>query len=456
MPKFKSQKIYRILWCLFLFTPSVFAQYKVEGGAKEPYLAVDGNEALGSLKVYLVYGMEGVTISYTSSGTSHQWYRYKTNALEGEKIQSTQQGNTSTISNLEEGYGYGVVETGNLGTAHYIWLIDYSRYPVEIQNLHVRKDLDPCIGFQLDGTDLTPKLFYQTPGGKTTPLVRQYEISFTTQVWNETNKQFDSKRIIETLDNPIHTSVENPLLADTDIKLEGDLFAYHFGVAKTYTTEIYEASKIEVYSDWIIVSEGTGNLSSSTNEGGESSEGGEKSEYLAPAEMRFIAYANKPVASFFKWKVYTDRGDTIVNYVGEEFEYTFAEERKYTVQLEVSDRTGQCVNMDHSFTFNITKTEMIVPNAFTPVGSPGINDLFQVGYQSVMSFKGWIFNRWGSELFYWNDPSKGWDGKYRGKYVPAGPYFYVIEYTGTDGKKRIKKGDVNVIHLKDNENSTEE
>jgi gliding motility-associated-like protein len=440
------------VWCLFTYTSSVIAQYKVEGGTKDPYLAVKGSDIIGGLDVYLVYGMEGVSISYTSSGNSHQWYRYKSKAIEGERIQAVQSGNTSTISNLEEGYGYGVVEGGNMGTARYVWLIDYSKYPVEIQNLHVRKDIDPCIGFQLDGTDLTPELFYQTPSGTATPLVRKYEISYNSQVWNETNKRFDVKHIIDTLDHPVRTSVKEPPLDDTDIKLEGDLYAYHFGVAKTYTSDFFTASRIEVYAEWIVSSEGTGNLSVNNNENSTNeSEGGNKSEYLAPAAMRFVACGNKPVASFFKWKVYTDTGDTLVNYVGEEFEFTFTDAKKYTVQLEASDRTGKCVNMDHSFSFNITQTEMHVPNAFTPVGSPGINDVFKVAYQSVTSFKGWIFNRWGSELFYWNDPSKGWDGKYRGKYVPAGPYFYVIEYTGTDGKKRKKSGDVNVIHIKDNE-----
>ena len=38
------------------------------------------------LEVYLVYGMDNVTISYTSSSSSsHQWYRYKTKRLEAEK-----------------------------------------------------------------------------------------------------------------------------------------------------------------------------------------------------------------------------------------------------------------------------------------------------------------------------------------------------------------------------------
>lgn len=452
MHKFRTQNIYWIIGCLFIFASSAFAQYSVTGGAKEPIVI---NDESNRVQVYLVYGLENVTLSYTSASTSHQWYRYKTKAIEGEKISSSQQGNTSVVTNLEDGYGYGVVVGDDFYSARFIWFIDYSKYPVNIQNLQVNKDVNPCMGFQLSGTDQTPKLSYRTPGGNTTAVVRQYEVEYKTQVWNESNKLFRDILIIDTLDNsPIQNSFDKIPLQDTDIEVKGDLFARHFGTEQEFSTDYFTASKIEVYADWVILSEGTGNFSNNNNEE-ESSEGGTKSEYFAPTEMRFTAYANKPVASFFRWKVYSG-SDTLVNYVSEEFEFTFTQSRSYTVQLEVSDRSGKCVNTDHKFEFSITDTRMTVPNAFTPVGSPGINDVFKVAYQSVVSFKGWIFNRWGSELFYWNDPSKGWDGKYRGKYVPAGPYFYVIEYTGTDGKKRKKSGDVNVIHVKDSENSTEE
>jgi hypothetical protein len=122
--------------------------------------------------------------------------------------------------------------------------------------------------------------------------------------------------------------------------------------------------------------------------------------------------------------------------------------------LEVSDRSGLCSNDederdDREFKISITETEMIVPNAFSPGTTPGINDIFKISYKSVVKFKGWIFNRWNSEIFHWTDPSQGWDGKYRGKYVPPGAYYYLIEYTGTDGKRRTKKGDINVFRPRD-------
>lgn len=451
MQDIKNRKIVWVLLALLLFIPSAFSQYIVEGGKKEPYLAVDEKQ----IKVYLVYGMENVTISYTSASNSHQWYRYKTKAFEGEKIQSSQQGNTSVISNLEEGYGYGVVEGDLFNSAHYIWIIDYSKYPVNIQNLRVNPDVDPCMGFQLDGTNLTPTLSYSNPfTGLQTEVERKYEISYQTQEWNEQSNMFVKDVLeIKTVTNPIHTALDTIPLQDTKVELNGDLFARYFGVEKEYLIDHFEASLVEVHAEAIILSTGTGNISETTTE--PSNESPCDRTLYAPTEVRFTAIANTPVASVFRWKLVPPSGRDTITFTLEEFEYTFNQAGDYKISLEVSSsRPGKCVD-SYSCNFSITETVMEVPNAFTPVGSPGINDEFKVAYKSVTSFKGWIFNRWGSELFHWKDPSQGWDGKYRGKYVTPGPYFYVIEFTGTDGKKGKRSGDVNVIHLKEDEIITE-
>lgn len=67
--------------CFLLLILAAHAQkYTVTGGRGTPLLVdagVDMNKNQ-HLEVYLVYGMDNVQISYTSSSTSHQWYRYKT------------------------------------------------------------------------------------------------------------------------------------------------------------------------------------------------------------------------------------------------------------------------------------------------------------------------------------------------------------------------------------------
>ncbi|MDR3195004.1 MAG: gliding motility-associated C-terminal domain-containing protein [Tannerella sp.] len=434
-----------MVWLLVccLWTGATFAQYQVAGGVKPPLLAADNT--LHRIQVWLVYGMEGVTISYTSASTSHQWYRYRLRALDYEPVASTQQGATSEVSRPEEGYGYFVMEGDNPAMAHFVWVIDYSRYPVNFQGLRVAETADPCEALRLDGVNETPPLVYRTPVGDATAVERYYEVSYMTQVWREQARQFVPVLLIDTLrGNPFNASMQPPL-TDTEIQLTGDLFARYFGTEETFSAGQYQAVALEVHADTLVLSSSQSNIAAGDN------------ELLAPATIRFTAQANAPVASLYIWQVYrTQEPDNpLVRFTEAEMEYTFDRVGEFTVKLEVSDRSGQCVNAENTYQVSITETQLLVPNAFTPEGSPGVNDVFKVSYKSVVRFRGWIFNRWGAELFRWEDPSKGWDGKYRGKYVPSGAYFYIIEYTGTDGKAHRKSGDVNVIRSSKTQNKTE-
>jgi gliding motility-associated-like protein len=427
--------------CLWAVT-ALAQEYQVSGGAKSPLLALDNT--LHRIQVWLVYGMEGVTLSHTSSSATHRWYRYRTRALDYEPVASTQQGTISTVDRPEEGYGYFVMEGDNPAMAHFVWLIDYSLYPAHFQNLHVAELTDPCEALRLAGVNDTPPLAYRTPVGDAAVIERLFEISYQTQVWSEPLQQFVSVLLIDTLrGDPLNASARPPL-SDTEIQLTGDFFARHFGTENTFSAGQYQAVALSVRADTLLLSNNRTNMSAGEN------------ELLAPATIRFSARANTPVAALHIWQIYRteDPNSPLVRFPEAEMEYTFDRVGEYTVRLEVSDRSGKCVNTENTYQIKITETQMLVPNAFTPEGSPGVNDVFKVAYKSVMRFQGWIFNRWGAELFRWTDPSQGWDGKYRGKYVPAGAYFYVIEYTGTDGKAHRKSGDVNVIRSTKLQNNT--
>ncbi len=68
-----------------------------------------------------------------------------------------------------------------------------------------------------------------------------------------------------------------------------------------------------------------------------------------------------------------------------------------------------------------------IPNAFTPNGD-GINDEWIIEYidmypAAVVN----VFNRWGQHIYNGTFGSEPWDGKFKGKYVPAGPYQYIID-----------------------------
>lgn len=428
-----KQRVYRFIRmviCFLWMTGEIFAQYTVTGGEKEPLLAIDNR--IAKLQVYLVYGIENVTISYTSSSSSHKWYRYKNKAIENEPVASSLQGATSMITNLTEGYGYFVMEGDSYSTASFVWIIDYSNYPVDIRNLYVMTGTSapsPCVSIRLGGINQTEPLYYQTPDGIRTLLERRFEVTYRTLEWLAANKRFVNVLKIDSIDNTrlFERTLEAPL-CDTKVDVTGDLFARHFGVEKMASTEIYQAVALEVHYEEVI-------LSDSQEESG---------EFQSPVDIRFTAYANEPVANYYEWKIIRE-GDTLFTRLGPEMEFTFQQAGQYKVKVAVYDQTRTCMDDSYEYTFFVTETQLFIPNVFTPEGSPGVNDEFRVTYKSILRFRAWVFNRWGTELYQWTDPSKGWDGKYRGSYVPAGAYYYIIEYTGTDGKTRRKTGDINVV-----------
>ena len=431
------------LFALTLFACSAFAQtYSLTGGEHAPLLAE--NNTGNRIQIYLVYGMEGVQISYTSSSASHQWYRYRTGALDdSEPVASTQNGTTSTVGNPQDGYGYYVKENENIGMNYFVWIIDYSKHAFFIRSMSISPDMDECIGVSFIGDADVPDMIYTTPSGSQLRLNREFELSYETLQWDASQRRFLPLSFTKTFNThpfsttfPLHSD-DPMLLSDTELTLRGDLFARHFGVEQSISIP-YQAKAIQVYADTLIVSAGSSNMTESDG------------DFFAPVVIRFNAYANVPVASRFVWKIFNvdDPEKMLIQYNGDEMEYTFNRAGVFIARLEVSDRSGSCSNEedeDYDFQISITETEMTVPNAFSPGDTPGVNDIFKVRYKSVVSFQGWIFNRWGTELFHWTDPTQGWDGKYRGSYVAAGAYYYLIEYTGTDGKKRVKTGDVNVF-----------
>jgi gliding motility-associated-like protein len=429
-----NKKVVNIVWMLLL-TLTLHAQYTVTGGALPPLLALD--DTPNRLQVYLVYGTENVSLQYTSGSSSHQWFRYKTKAIEAESIIVMQQGTTSTVSPIEERYGYFVEESGTL--PRYIWIIDYSKYAFRIQDLKVTDHAIPCDELWLEGTAEIPPLVYYTPNGLQRELERSFEVVYNSLEYSEENKNFLPKIVTETLTgNPFHIPLSPPL-CDTEITLKGDLFARHFKVENSISTSTHQAVSIVAHLDTITTSFAGPNVRSGSSSG-----------LSAPVDIHFEAIANEPVAAFFKWTiVYHKEGksDTILSFTSRSMDYTFKDEGVFTAILEVGDRIGKCKQTD-SVSIEIGETILSAPNVFSPGVSPGVNDEFKVAYKSIVSFKGWIFNRWGTEMFYWTDPAKGWDGKKGGKYVPPGVYFYVIEAKGANGKNIIRKGHINIIRSK--------
>lgn len=430
--------------CFLLWILAAHAgEYTVTGGQGTPLLALDDTK--NRLQVYLVYGMENVEIRYTPQSSSYQWYRFKGKALDGETMFSEQENTVSVLRNVEEGYGYYVKENDNIYTASYVWIIDYSKYAFNLTNLYVNAERSNCGSMYLGGTADRVDMKYSNPStGYATTLEREFEVTYQTMKKTEDETSYITETVTEIINDPFNDPLPAPL-CDTDVTLKGDLFARHFGVEKTMTADVYQAVAVEavIQVDTLLYS----NAPNMVVKGDSLS---------APVEFNFKAVTNTPVAALFKWLIYRkdDTGETegtkLIESNEEEMNYLFNQNGTYTVHLSVSDRTSQCTwEPDAPITITISDSFIDVPNAFSPGTSPGINDEFRVAYRSLTNFKCWIFNRWGAQMYYWTDPSQGWDGKKGGKYVAPGVYFYVIEATGSNGKTIKKKGSINILRSKE-------
>lgn len=434
----KNRKWWLFCWLLGIVFPMAAQQYVVKGGDGEPMLAKE--ETSYKLQVYVVNGVENVTISYSSSSTSHQWKKYKTRALDAVDIPCEQHGTTSIISDVEDECGYFVYEEGTL--SYYVWIIDYKQHAFGINTLSVSENNDPCSGVRLQGDLPIDNLTYYLPTGIPQSLEREFQVTYNTLEWNEESKILNPILQTQIVNRPYEELI-GPIYTDTDITLSGDQYAEHFGLTQQATLGYYETSQLILEADTTVFAEDADNMSLQ-GEG-----------LSAPITIRFTAYANEPTASLYLWKIYREEEgeeNPLVRLTEPEVEYTFTEYGKYKAVVEVSSANGSCTASSEEFELDIAESFLDVPNAFSPGTTLGVNDEFRVAYKSLVRFSCWIFNRWGQEIYHWTNPATGWDGKKKGKYVPAGVYFYVIEAEGSDGKKYKLKGDINILRPKKERN----
>jgi gliding motility-associated-like protein len=412
------------------------SKYTVSGGGGVPLMA---EQPRPNVEVWLLNGLTNSQISFTSATSAvHQWYKYHgTNAV---PVASTQNGNTSTVYNLEDGYGYYV----DLLPDTAVWIIDYSLYKPKFFGLETIDDY-PCEYLNLTADVEAEPLYYETPyGAAPYTLQRTFTLTYNNLEWDDAAKSFNEKT--ETLNltgNISSISLENKPLENTTFILIGDAFAEYFGIAANVSTE-YSAVAVEAHA-----------TAETEREYGESElhETGDVLGGSAPVEYVFTAYANEPVASSYLWDVKKREANgtltNIVHYPGNTtLKYNFETDGTFVVSLQVSNGQSSCVDTSQVFNVEIGETIVKIPNAFSPGSSVGVNDEFRIAYKSITSFKATIFNRWGNVLYTWTDPSKGWDGRVNGKFVPTGAYYVIVEYTDSKGKKHRESSDVNILRGK--------
>jgi gliding motility-associated-like protein len=115
----------------------------------------------------------------------------------------------------------------------------------------------------------------------------------------------------------------------------------------------------------------------------------------------------------------------------------------FTVIIRVTDRDGN--TLDKFFEIRRTRpsvSSLTIYNTFTPNGDR-YNDNWGVpGIRFYRGARVLVFERGGTRVFYTENPDVRWDGTYKGKEMPVGSYYWVIEVPETGESRR---GIVNLL-----------
>ncbi|MDA8692442.1 PKD domain-containing protein [Saprospiraceae bacterium] len=122
------------------------------------------------------------------------------------------------------------------------------------------------------------------------------------------------------------------------------------------------------------------------------------------------------------------------------------------VVLRVTDVNGCEVERIQTIEINrdLDDSNINFPNVFSPNGD-AVNPTFNIVFDpdeiasevEVVDFR--VYNRWGELLYDNENPLGGWNGSYKGEFVPADVYAYYIEVAIEGCENRSKKGNVTVI-----------
>jgi gliding motility-associated-like protein len=115
----------------------------------------------------------------------------------------------------------------------------------------------------------------------------------------------------------------------------------------------------------------------------------------------------------------------------------------FLILAQVLDRKGNQVAKFFEIKRSRTAfSSLVVANTFTPNGD-GTNDKWTVpGLRFYEGARISVFDKAGDRLFYTEIPDQGWDGTYKGKQLPIGSYFWVIEALEVG---EIRRGILNLI-----------
>ena len=396
--------------------------------------------------VYVLYDSQQNNMQYTagSSNATVKWYKFgATGGAYAEEITSIERnGNISVLKSVIPNSGYIIEENTN---RKYVWVVNYADYRLRVNSIEAVNDGD-CSSATLNVQGEGDAIVYYSINGARKVLDRKLKLIYNNLVWNETDLMWNSETQEEELQE-LKSTISLPApYCNTTFTLTGDRFLEYWGEGISVTSDEYQTQAVTVTTR---AEQEQKEADNQVGGGDETTLGGS-----APAVITFSAYYTDAVATK-EWQMSHDAEfEEIADRRNEDaITVTFEEAGTTFWRFVCSNATGECSAYSDVYQVNIGESMLKCPNAFSPGVTEGVNDEWKVSYKSIVKFKCWIFNTWGVQLCELNDPSQGWDGKYKGKIVKPGVYYYVIDAEGSEGKKYKLKGDINVVGLRKERNT---
>lgn len=432
-------KLIILLVIIIISGLSIQAEGLVISNFTKTPIKITPDKSTGLDAIYVVNSCDDLILSYESVGAGKfEWLQFsKLGAAYAEEVKGlSRTGNTYFIEKPTGNQGFLINDNS---MSYSFWLVDYSSFKLTFNELAIDES---------SGCDLTVLRFngkaepitYHTLTGGQEILSRDIVLTYNTLSWASEKELFEEQAIQKTyasLSDII--SISPAVLASTSFELKGDKFLQYWDEGKEIVSEIYKPVSVSVMTRLI-----------SENEAKDNEISGSQVDYggSAPYNVKFLSFVTDAVLHF-EWQFSKDAdfSDVINRFYDQDLDYSFTEEGETYVRFIGSNADGSCEAESDVYKISIGTSELLISNAFSPNGD-GINDEWKVAYRSLIEFKCWIFDRYGHKIFYFEDPSQGWDGKNGTKFVKPGVYYYVIEALGADGKKYKKSGDINIVNVR--------
>lgn len=405
-------------------------------GASAAAVAIQADASTGlDGGIFVLPSVAGVTAVIDGPADGVTVYRFsRLGGAYAEEIAVDRSSGSARFALEPSDMGY-IVEQGGRRTC--FWVVDYSAYEFEPGTLTPSAE-QQCGRAALDFTGSAGEIPYYTINGRRMVLSRELEVEYSTLVFDENSYSYTQGTAVEPLASIGTTVHVTAPLCDTSFRLTGDRFLRAWGRAESIESPVMKTIAVDAHAR---ATQAQRDVDNEQKDGSLDGLGGS-----APCDISFEA-AVSDAAIFTEWQIsrtpeFEIPDNTFSDLV---LDYTFRENGTTYVRFVANNAEGTCEYVSQTFEIFIGESKLSIPNAFSPDASPGVNDEWKVSYKSIVSYECHIFNRWGTRLFSSTDPSIGWDGKYKGKFVPAGVYYYVIKAEGADGVHYDKAGDINII-----------